>query len=99
LLHLALVAGSSGVLPRKIQSTGVWQHGGRDDANDGAAEDVKRALQTTAVFAVIVLWIIFRPRPDVWTDDAYIMVHYASKPLVPHLFSCDISVRKNVTSF
>jgi membrane fusion protein, multidrug efflux system len=30
------------------------------------------------VFAGIVLWIIFRPRPDVWTDDAYIMVHYAS---------------------
>ncbi len=30
------------------------------------------------VFAGTVLWIIFRPRPDVWTDDAYVMVHYAS---------------------
>jgi membrane fusion protein, multidrug efflux system len=30
------------------------------------------------VFVAAVLWIIFRPRPDVWTDDAYVMVHYAS---------------------
>jgi membrane fusion protein, multidrug efflux system len=29
-------------------------------------------------FVGIVLWIIFRPRPDVWTNDAYVMVHYAS---------------------
>jgi membrane fusion protein (multidrug efflux system) len=31
-----------------------------------------------AIFAALVLYIIFRPRPDVWTDDAYVMVHYAS---------------------
>jgi membrane fusion protein (multidrug efflux system) len=31
-----------------------------------------------AVFAAAVLTIIFRPRPDVWTDDAYVMVHYAT---------------------
>jgi membrane fusion protein (multidrug efflux system) len=31
-----------------------------------------------ALFAAIVLYIIFRPRPDVWTDDAYVMVHYAT---------------------
>jgi membrane fusion protein (multidrug efflux system) len=30
------------------------------------------------IFAVLVLYVIFRPRPDVWTDDAYVMVHYAS---------------------
>jgi membrane fusion protein, multidrug efflux system len=30
------------------------------------------------IFVGAVLWIIFRPRPDVWTDDAYVMVHYAS---------------------
>jgi membrane fusion protein, multidrug efflux system len=30
------------------------------------------------VFVGAVLWIIFRPRPDVWTDDAYVTVHYAS---------------------
>ena len=31
-----------------------------------------------AVFVGVVLWVIFRPRPDVWTDDAYVAVHYAS---------------------
>lgn len=30
------------------------------------------------IFAATVLYIIFRPRPDVWTDDAYVMVHYAT---------------------
>jgi membrane fusion protein (multidrug efflux system) len=29
------------------------------------------------IFAAVVLYIIFRPRPDVRTDDAYVMVHYA----------------------
>lgn len=29
-------------------------------------------------FAAAVLYIIFRPRPDVWTDDAYVMAHYAT---------------------
>jgi membrane fusion protein (multidrug efflux system) len=31
-----------------------------------------------AIFAAVVLYIIFRPRPDAWTDDAYVMVHYAT---------------------
>ena len=31
-----------------------------------------------AIFAAAVLYIIFRPRPDVWTSDAYVMVHYAT---------------------
>ena len=31
-----------------------------------------------AAFAASVLYIIFRPRPDVETDDAYVMVHYAT---------------------
>jgi membrane fusion protein, multidrug efflux system len=30
-----------------------------------------------AIFAAVVLYIIFRPRPDVRTNDAYVMVHYA----------------------
>ena len=30
------------------------------------------------VFVGTVLWIIFRPRPDVWTDDAYVSVHYST---------------------
>ena len=29
-----------------------------------------------AVCALVVLWIIFRPRPDVWTDDAYVTAHF-----------------------
>ena len=31
-----------------------------------------------AIFAVVVLYIIFWPRPDVRTADAYVMVHYAT---------------------
>jgi membrane fusion protein (multidrug efflux system) len=30
------------------------------------------------IFAAAVLYTIFRPRPDVWTDDAYVTVHYAT---------------------
>jgi membrane fusion protein, multidrug efflux system len=36
------------------------------------------AAVVALVFVGAVLWIIFRPRPDVWTDDAYVSVHYAS---------------------
>jgi membrane fusion protein, multidrug efflux system len=31
-----------------------------------------------AIFVAVVMDIIFRPRPDVRTDDAYVMVHYAT---------------------
>jgi len=31
-----------------------------------------------AIFAAVTLYIIFRPRPDVRTADAYVMVHYAT---------------------
>jgi membrane fusion protein, multidrug efflux system len=35
-------------------------------------------------FVAVVLWIIFGPRPDVWTDDAYVGVHYAAiAPRIP----------------
>jgi membrane fusion protein (multidrug efflux system) len=36
------------------------------------------AALVVAGFAGVVLWLIFRPRPDVWTDDAYVQVHYAA---------------------
>jgi membrane fusion protein, multidrug efflux system len=36
------------------------------------------AAVVALVFVGAVLWIIFRPRPDVWTDDAYVAVHYAN---------------------
>jgi hypothetical protein len=35
------------------------------------------ATAFAAVCALVVLWIIFRPRPDVWTDDAYVTAHFA----------------------
>ena len=31
-----------------------------------------------AIFAAVVLYTIFRPRPDIWTNDAYVTVHYAT---------------------
>src|SRR6202022_828470 len=31
-----------------------------------------------AIFVAAVLYIIFRPHPDVRTADAYVMVHYAT---------------------
>jgi len=31
-----------------------------------------------AIFAAVVLFIIFRPRPEIRTSDAYVMVHYAT---------------------
>jgi membrane fusion protein, multidrug efflux system len=30
------------------------------------------------IFAAVVVFIIFRPRPDIRTDDAYVTVHYAA---------------------
>jgi membrane fusion protein, multidrug efflux system len=61
--------------------------------NDGASKNPPQADRVPAalprwplvvvglvvvIFAASVLYIIFRPRPDVWTDDAYVMVHYAT---------------------
>ena len=35
-------------------------------------------------FTAVVLWRIYAPSPDVWTDDAYVSVHYATiAPRVP----------------
>ena len=44
------------------------------------------AVASTVVlgFTAVVLWRIFAPSPDVWTDDAYVSVHYATiAPRVP----------------
>jgi membrane fusion protein, multidrug efflux system len=35
------------------------------------------AVLIMSIFIGAVLYIIFRPRPNVWTDDAYVTVHYA----------------------
>jgi membrane fusion protein, multidrug efflux system len=35
-------------------------------------------------FIAVVVWKIYAPSPDVWTDDAYVRVHYATiAPRVP----------------
>ena len=35
-------------------------------------------------FVAVVLWRIYAPSPDVWTDDAYVSVHYATiAPRIP----------------
>jgi membrane fusion protein, multidrug efflux system len=56
--------------------------------DDKPAKSSKWPLVLAAVVAVAfigaVLWIIFRPRPDVWTDDAYVTVHYAT--IAPRVF-------------
>jgi membrane fusion protein (multidrug efflux system) len=44
------------------------------------------AVASTVVlgFIAVVLWRIYAPSPDVWTDDAYVRVHYATiAPRVP----------------
>jgi membrane fusion protein (multidrug efflux system) len=44
------------------------------------------AVASTIVvgFIAVVLWRIYAPSPDVWTDDAYVGVHYATiAPRVP----------------
>jgi membrane fusion protein (multidrug efflux system) len=57
----------------------------KDDRGDKQGDEPPRpkwpfvlAGVVVAVFIGVVLWVIFRPRPDVWTDDAYVAVHYAS---------------------
>jgi membrane fusion protein, multidrug efflux system len=61
------------------QQTSNEQEGKRDEQPSKPAP--KWPLVLAAVVALVfvgaVLWIIFRPRPDVWTDDAYVAVHYA----------------------
>jgi membrane fusion protein, multidrug efflux system len=59
-------------------------------SNDGKAQGADKTSQppprwpfflvglVVAAFVAVVLYTIFGPRPDVWTDDAYVMVHYAT---------------------
>jgi hypothetical protein len=44
------------------------------------------AVASTVVlgFIAVVLWRIYAPSPDVWTDDAYVSVHYAT--IAPRAF-------------
>ena len=57
--------------------------GGKEDKPDQKQKPLPRwpfivGGLMVVVFVGVVLWIIFAPRPDVWTNDAYVTVHYAT---------------------
>lgn len=63
------------------------RQGGSDKQDQGKEEQPKRPAQrwpwflasaVVLAFVAVVLVIIFAPNPDVWTDDAYVTVHYAT---------------------
>jgi membrane fusion protein, multidrug efflux system len=71
--------------PNKLIATAKRDQKTEDDKGDkqGAAPSrpkwpILLGGVVVAVFVGVVLWIILRPRPDLWTDDAYVAVHYAS---------------------
>ena len=63
------------------------EDGGKGGGKDDAKEEKKKPLPwwpfvlaglVVLIFVGVVLYIIFVPRPDVSTDDAYVTVHYAT---------------------
>jgi membrane fusion protein, multidrug efflux system len=75
------------VPPRKNDDPSHQKDGKSEDREVGEADKRPAPLPrwplflaglVVVIFAAAVLYIIFRPRPDVWTDDAYVMVHYAT---------------------
>jgi len=70
-----------------IDVSSQQKNGGSTDPKDQEADKLPAALPrwpfvlvglVVAIFAAVVLYVIFRPRPDVRTADAYVMVHYAT---------------------
>ena len=60
---------------------------GDGKTSEGKQEQPKRPVRrwpwflagaVVLTFVIVVLVIIFAPNPDVWTDDAYVTVHYAT---------------------
>ncbi|MEA2820810.1 MAG: rane fusion protein multidrug efflux system [Bradyrhizobium sp.] len=75
------------VPPRKNDDPPQQEGGKRDDDKVQEVDKLPAPLPrwplvlvglVVALFAVVVLYIIFRPHPDVRTNDAYVMVHYAT---------------------
>jgi membrane fusion protein (multidrug efflux system) len=61
-------------------------HAGRSSRWTKLVSRLPWAAASTVVLGLIavVLWRIYAPSPDVWTDDAYVRVHYATiAPRVP----------------
>ena len=69
------------------------KHGKKEDQGKGGGKDNQKdeppkkplprwpfflAGFIVLVFVGVVLYFIFAPHPDVWTDDAYVTVHYAT---------------------
>jgi membrane fusion protein, multidrug efflux system len=74
-------------LRRRIDVSSRQKNGESSDPKDQEADKLPAALPrwpfvlvglVVAIFAAVVLYVIFRPRPDVRTADAYVMVHYAT---------------------
>ena len=84
------MADHSDVEDKKHEGKGEQQDGGGKGEKGGKGETPDQKQKplprwpflvvslVVAVFVGVVLWIIFAPRPDVWTDDAYVTVHYAT---------------------
>jgi membrane fusion protein, multidrug efflux system len=64
--------------PKEKSNQGQAQQGGEKPAKPSRLWALVLAVVVALVFVGTVLWIIFRPRADVWTNDAYVRVHYAS---------------------
>ena len=74
------------VLDRSSQPAETATHAERSPRWTKLVSRLPWAVASTVVlgFIALVLWRIYAPSPDVWTDDAYVRVHYATiAPRVP----------------
>jgi membrane fusion protein, multidrug efflux system len=73
-------------LKRPSQPAETATHAGRTSRWAKLASRLPWVVASTVVlvFIAVVLWRIYAPSPDVWTDDAYVRVHHATiAPRVP----------------
>ncbi|MFB0493547.1 membrane fusion protein (multidrug efflux system) [Methylobacterium sp. OAE515] len=79
------VQGSGGSSDRGVdQSNKANQRSEKSTENESRTDFTTRRWPLIAAALIVaisigaILFLIFRPKPDVWTDDAYIRVHYAT---------------------
>jgi Biotin-lipoyl like len=67
-------------LERSSQPAESATHAGRSSRWTKLVSRLPWAVASTVVlgFIAAVWWRIYAPSPDVWTDDAYVRVHYAT---------------------
>ncbi len=79
----------------KDQKDGKEEKGGKKDEDKQPKKRARWPIVVAglvlAVFVAVVLYIVFIPRPDVWTDDAYVAVHYAT--IAPRVSGQVVSVQ------